>query len=1167
MATHTFGYSRSTRAKCHGPAPCKGSTMPPGTLRYGKITQNAHGGENVEWMHWGCVTPRTLAGIASGLENINGFKELKSSDQQKIRRAIAARHVDPADVPATARKPEPSRPSVPVPSTSQSSSRTVATPNQVSTSHPPVPQTSIGQNKRKAQDQPLRPSQLVASQVIDIDELEDNGPEEDAKDELYCSMRTDVVGLQYYKGMVGPGEEVLLIREPQNPYDRCVLHMYCFDEHAISLVFRNAIQVKNIGRTQVGHLPRNVAAKLAPLMDQKLVNVEGVIHDGNLSGFRGYTLKMTLKIYGASDKRDQLEPKLVWATPGQRGFQRQGTSSSHTPSGSQAAQAMRNAPIAGSSKMTAAERAKQEAAQRQREQELRKASELGDMLRTLEKKDDDERRSSLLDNVCSVDDIMNLPEHPSPPGIQAGDLKVDLLKHQKQSLKWCIEREYPKLPTKETDRPVQFWELKNRQGEKYYYNVATKTPQKIAPLLGRGAIVADAMGLGKTLTMLALMLATKEDVPSDHSKATLVVVPLSVLSNWEKQIQDHCANDSLSYFVYYGNNRSQLGVAELAQYDAVFTTYQTVTGEHDNANNGNYKKKKMERPLFEIKWKRVILDEGHTIRNPKTKMAKAACGLQAQRRWVLTGTPIINSVRDLGSLLSFLQICSPLDNHDFFNRLLLRPLKNGDYNAVTLLRTLMNEICIRRTKDMQDSSGRPLVPLPPVEMVLVPVALSKEARELYEKVEELSQQRFQNLLETNNRSLIQSNALALLTRLRQLALHPGLLPPNYLEQLNNDGTPEVVEITPEVKEKLQDRLAQFVEDSEECPVCLATPTDPKITHCAHVFCFECIKQAIERDPRCPNDRNPLTLAHLIDPRPLHEATQFQSWREENDDTSKGPSAKIEQLINLLHLTPGGEKSLVFSQFTSFLDKIAEALEAEGIPYVRFDGQMSAQKRQAAIARFSVPLQKDKRVAPSVSQNPSKSQRQARRVSKRIVMDDEDIGGDEDDDDFVAPAEDDDSDFDEDMYDLKGKKAKGKGKQRRSLPESDFDDDDLGFVAGSDENPAVMLISLKAGALGLNLTVANNVYLMDPWWQEGIESQAIDRVNRIGQTKPVHVYQLISENTVESKVLDIQERKKKLISEAFSGRAQTQTQKREARMQELMELLGVRQQEANRSQQI
>ena len=66
-------------------------------------------------------------------------------------------------------------------------------------------------------------------------------------------------------------------------------------------------------------------------------------------------------------------------------------------------------------------------------------------------------------------------------------------------------------------------------------------------------------------------------------------------------------------------------------------------------------------------------------------------------------------------------------------------------------------------------------------------------------------------------------------------------------------------------------------------------------------------------------------------------------------------------------------------------------------------------------------------------------------------------------------------------------------------------------------------------MGLNLTVANNVYLMDPWWQEGIESQAIDRCNRIGQTKPVHVYQLIAENTVESKV-----RAERTIISAFNN---------------------------------
>lgn len=84
------------------------------------------------------------------------------------------------------------------------------------------------------------------------------------------------------------------------------------------------------------------------------------------------------------------------------------------------------------------------------------------------------------------------------------------------------------------------------------------------------------------------------------------------------------------------------------------------------------------------------------------------------------------------------------------------------------------------------------------------------------------------------------------------------------------------------------------------------------------------------------------------------------------------------------------------------------------------------------------------------------------------------------------------------------------------------------------SPRVMLISLKAGALGLNLTCASQVFLMDPWWQASIEQQAIDRVYRLGQTRPVNVFQLVARDTVEERVLGIQEAKNRLISQAFSG---------------------------------
>ncbi|KAL9711973.1 hypothetical protein Ac2012v2_005047 [Leucoagaricus gongylophorus] len=893
----------------------------------------------------------------------------------------------------------------------------------------------------------------------------------------------------------------------------------------------------NIGHVQVGHVPRNVALKLAPLLDRNLVTVEGVMKDGNRMSYlsprfyllllltshvvdrsNGYSLSMVLKIYGAAGRRDVLEPQLIWATPGQRGFSSRnnrapGSSSiARLPTGTARpgynASSNEYSAIQQTPSISVAQREvmkKQQEAFAKQQESLRKATELSQMIAGLEKVDDESRRHTLLDSLCSVDDILSLPLHPDPPGIQKGNLKVDLLRHQSQALQWCIEREHPNLPTKESDKPVQFWQYKSMDGKQpFYFNLATKTPQTQPPVLGRGALCADAMGLGKTLTMLSLILATQGDQGHGVSKSTLIVSPLSIMSNWEKQIEDHCVSGVLSTCIYYGSNRN-FSAQDLQNYDIVITTYQTITGEFGGLDpeGANKKKRKMGQALFNVKWKRIILDEGHNIRNPKTKMAMSVCALEAERRWVLSGTPIINSPRDLGSLLTFLQICRPLDNEDFFKRLLLRPLKDALPSGVELLSALMSQICIRRTKEMQDSQGNPLIPLPPVETIRIPVTLSDEARQLYDQVEQLSRQRFENYL--NNRattSFAQSNVLSMLTRMRQLALHPGLLPSNYLEELRNaDGKADQIQgpvapLTPEEKLRLQEALAQAIEDCEECPV---------------------IMEVISRDSRCPMDRRPISTNDLLELPPPTELTQ-KPTRDNNPEEATGiragSSAKIDQLVHLLQLTPTSEKSLVFSQFTSFLDKIGEALDLAGIAYVRFDGQMSAGRRREVIMRFSVPV---KGAGSS-------------RVSSQF-------------------------------YRATRDRHKGKAKQ---IDDDDFDyndDGDADFMEGDHMDD-----DSEEGALGLNLTVANNVYLMDPWWQEGIESQAIDRVNRIGQKKDVHVYQLIAEDTVESKVLEIQERKKNLVQQAFSGikRRETQREQREARIQDLVELFGIRRQTDNNS---
>jgi non-specific serine/threonine protein kinase len=86
---------------------------------------------------------------------------------------------------------------------------------------------------------------------------------------------------------------------------------------------------------------------------------------------------------------------------------------------------------------------------------------------------------------------------------------------------------------------------------------------------------------------------------------------------------------------------------------------------------------------------------------------------------------------------------------------------------------------------------------------------------------------------------------------------------------------------------------------------------------------------------------------------------------------------------------------------------------------------------------------------------------------------------------------------------------------------------------NDEDCRVFLISLKAGGVGLNLTAADYVYIVDPWWNPAVEQQAIDRTHRIGQTKNIFAYRMICVDTIEDKILQLQERKRELAKELIT----------------------------------
>lgn len=279
-----------------------------------------------------------------------------------------------------------------------------------------------------------------------------------------------------------------------------------------------------------------------------------------------------------------------------------------------------------------------------------------------------------------------------PMAEQPEKLQATLLPYQRQGLAWMLGKESPVLPTIGSKDICQLWR-RDPNRPQAFINVASNYSTMQTPQLARGGILADDMGLGKTLQLISVML---EGSPG----TTLILAPLSVMSNWAQQIERHVKKEhALKVLTYHGptKNSKKWTFHDFAEFDVVITTYATVGTEYSSSNE----KIPRRNGLFSMNWARIILDEGHQIRNASTRSAISATALLAKNRWVLTGTPIVNTIKDLHSMLKFLAITGGLENKELFNSILARPLAQGDPAADILLQSIMRTFCLRRKKDMK----------------------------------------------------------------------------------------------------------------------------------------------------------------------------------------------------------------------------------------------------------------------------------------------------------------------------------------------------------------------------------------------------------------------------------------------------------------------------------
>jgi SWI/SNF-related matrix-associated actin-dependent regulator of chromatin subfamily A3 len=311
-------------------------------------------------------------------------------------------------------------------------------------------------------------------------------------------------------------------------------------------------------------------------------------------------------------------------------------------------------------------------------------------------------------------DLASMPMADTP-----SSMKTQLLSYQRQGLAWMLAKEAPSLPEQGSPGTVQLWK---REGSRYK-NIATHFATSQPPTLASGGILADDMGLGKTIQIISLIMANSKPRTPQSSSITLIISPVGVMSNWKGQIEAHVKPEHIpKILVYHGSNKKG---ANLSGYDVVITSYGALASEYTQSDGPPVKRSS---GLYSVNWRRVVLDEGHTIRNPRSKGALAAYNLQADSRWTLTGTPIINSLRDLYSQVRFLKLSGGLDDLAMFNAVLIRPLSQGDPAGVYLLQEMMAAICLRRRKDMEFINLR----LPPLKSHVLRIKFHSHEQEKYE---------------------------------------------------------------------------------------------------------------------------------------------------------------------------------------------------------------------------------------------------------------------------------------------------------------------------------------------------------------------------------------------------------------------------------------------------
>ncbi|KAK4939054.1 hypothetical protein LTR10_020628 [Elasticomyces elasticus] len=734
------------------------------------------------------------------------------------------------------------------------------------------------------------------------------------------------------------------------------------------------------------------------------------------------------------------------------------------------------------------------------------------------------------------------------------------------------------------------WKLKGMESSLYHHQLlgaAFLRDRERSESKPHGGMVCDEMGFGKTIQMIANILDGK---PTDDSpnRTTLIVAPPALVNQWMVEMDQHVTPGALGRILRYHSGarlQSNNVIADLQRYDVIVTTYGEVrkgyplteTPKHlssEKAKNEWWKKWYHENcgPLHKVKFLRIVLDEAHAIKNHASKISIAVRALTGTYRWAITGTPIMNYIEELYPYFAFLKVPHTGDYGTFLHNYCNNRGNGREPVDMGRIHNILRAIMLRRTH-VDSLFDAPIVKLPGISHTTHVVEFNPVERAVYNIVKRRYISQINAYSASGEFTANYRNVLTMLLRLRMLCSHIFLCQDvlkemfvaadietlwrltakevetatedaprvNTLKALrkmlqSKDNTiatsqsktaAQSVAPTPDPEAEhdittgkgfgLTFKFRRFLRNLTEshtwtelhlrsmCAKCRLPPDEPMCTSCFHVYCRECLN-AMDFERR----ENQEEKIACIECGTQFEETSPCSGLKELGFNSEEVAQKIEKVK-----AKRGKKQSQTAVNWQGSPTTADEDEDEDPPaqdWINMDGTVLTSAKltatKAAILNFQQKNNTEKILIYTQFLGLC-------RILGRMC-DAENWG-------YVH---------------FNGKmtlEAREKAIQR-------FKDD---------KNVFVMICSLKAGGVGLNLTMASKVIILDLWFNSAIEAQAYCRAFRIGQPNKVEVVRFVVKDSIDEDLLKMQERKDGEIMGAIGPDSLS----KRATIQQLLELFG------------